>query len=76
MSIKAQFEFEAREKSRQIIEQKRIGLQRQNEFVRKKVQDARADVNKDAENLKHQLKGYEQEAAELERLEAELLLKL
>ncbi len=76
LSIKAQFESEAREKSRQIIDQKRIGLQKQNEFVKKKVQEARADVKKDAEKLKNQLKDFESEAVQLERMEAELLLKL
>ena len=76
LSIKAQFESEAREKSRQIIDQKRIGLQKQNEFVKKKVQEARADVKKDAEKLKNQLRDFESEAVQLERMEAELLLKL
>ena len=76
LSIKAQFESEAREKSRQIIDQKRIGLRKQNEFVKKKVQEARADVKKDAEKLKNQLRDFESEAVQLERMEAELLLKL
>ena len=62
LSIKAQFESEAREKSRQIIDQKRIGLQKQNEFVKKKVQEARADVKKDAEKIKNQLRDFESEA--------------
>jgi hypothetical protein len=44
--------------------------------VKKKVQEARADVKKDAEKLKNQLRDFESEAVQLERMEAELLLKL
>ena len=53
-----------------------MGLNRQNEYIRKKVEDARTDVQKEAEKLKSQINNYETEAQELERLEAEFLLKL
>ena len=53
-----------------------MGLARQNEFIRKKVQAARTNVNDNAEELKAQISNYETEAQQLERMEAELLQKL
>ncbi len=51
-------------------------MNKQNEFIKKKVEDARSEVEKEADKLKSQINNYETEAQELERLEAELLLKL
>lgn len=74
--VKAQVDYEAREKSRQIHQQKQFGKQRQNEHLMKRVHDARTEVRKDADNLKSKIRNFEQEAYELERREAELLAKL
>lgn len=65
-----------KEKSRAIAEGRRQGLNKQNEYIKRKVAIARAEVNKDADKMKVQINDYETEAQELERLEAELLLKL
>lgn len=53
-----------------------MGLNKQNEFIKKKVEGARVEVAKESEKLKSQINNYETEAQELERLEAELLMKL
>jgi hypothetical protein len=68
--------MEAREKSRAVMESRQKGLAKQNEFIKKKVQDARSDIRHDQDVLKSKIKKFEQEAIELERREAELLMKL
>ena len=66
----------AQERKLKIKEERQVGLYKQNEFIRKKVQNARANVNDQAQNLKNEIADYETEAQQLERLEAELLSKL
>jgi hypothetical protein len=57
-----QAEFEAKQKSKMIADQKRIGLNKQNDFIKKKVEGARGEVQKEAEKLKVQINSYETEA--------------
>lgn len=57
-----QAEFEAKQKSKMIAEQKRIGLNKQNDFIKKKVEGAREEVQKEADKLKVQINSYETEA--------------
>ena len=65
-----------KEKSRAIVEQRRAGINKQNEFIKQKVAVARAEVNREADKMKKQINAYETEAQQLERMEAELLMKL
>jgi len=51
-----------KEKSRQIVEARRVGISKQNEYIKSKVTAARAEVNKDAEKMKVQINSYETEA--------------
>lgn len=53
-----------------------MGQIRQNEFIRKKVQDAQSTKENDQKKLQDEISTYEKEAQELERMEAELLRKL
>jgi hypothetical protein len=57
-----QAEFEAKQKSKMIADQKRIGLNKQNDFIKKKVEGARGEVQKEADKLKVQINSYETEA--------------
>ena len=57
-----QAEFEAKQKSKMIADQKRLGLNKQNDFIKKKVEGARGEVQKEAEKLKVQINSYETEA--------------
>ena len=56
--------------------QKQLGVVKQNEFLMKKQLKARQDQNSKAFQMQEQINEYENEAAELERLEADLLVKL
>lgn len=53
-----------------------MGLAKQNDFIKKKREYARQDVNANAEIMTKQITNYEKESMELERLENELLRKL
>ena len=53
-----------------------MGYNRQNEFIQRKVAEARAGVMDNAGSMKNQIADYETEAQQLERMEAELLRKL
>ncbi len=67
---------QAQYRKQQIREQKQIGLQKQNDFIKMKRAIARQEVDMQANHMKHQIKDYEKESMELERLENELLRKL
>ena len=52
------------------------GYQKQNEFLKKKRDYARAGVNSEANRLSNAIQNYQMEGDELEKLETELLAKL
>ena len=68
--------YAALEKKRQILEAKKQGINRQNEFVRQKVGEVRVGVHDKMREYKNQITSFENEAQQLERIEAELLAKL
>ena len=49
---------------------------RQNEYMMKKQLDARRDGNEKANQMTKQIYDYEREAQQLEKMEADLLVKL
>ena len=51
-------------------------LQKQNDFIRNKVQSARVVVAENQYKMQQEISAYEKEAQELERMEADLLSKL
>jgi hypothetical protein len=61
-SQKEQTTYQAKEKSRKIVEARRAGINKQNEYIKSKVAAARAEVNKDADKMKSQINNYETEA--------------
>ena len=68
--------MQAQVKKQQIREQKAEGFRKMNEFVMKKRELARRDVDSQANNYRHQIVDLEKEGDELEKLETELLRKL
>lgn len=59
-----------------IINEKRSGQAKRDEFIKYRNQAARADVDEKGQDLQKEIQNYEKEAKELEMLEAQLLLKL
>jgi len=55
---------------------KQVGVARQNEFMMKKQLEARRGVNDNANVMSKQIYDYELEAQQLEKMEADLLIKL
>jgi len=56
--------------------QQQLGVVRQNEYMMKKQLEARRDTNEKANHMTKQIYDYEQEAQQLEKMEADLLVKL
>lgn len=55
---------------------RKMGQIKQNEFIRKKVTNARANQEQDQKKMQDEISTFEREAQELEQLEADLLRKL
>ena len=51
--MKEEQAYKANERKRHILAERRAGINRQNEFIRKKVHDARQGVNNQAHILKN-----------------------
>ena len=67
---------QAQFRKQQIREQRAQGLAKQNDFIKRKRDFARADVDSHANVIAKQITDYEKESQDLERLENELLRKL
>lgn len=63
-------------RKQQIREQKAQGLAKQNDFIKKKRDLARTEVDTAAQHITRQIGDFEKESMELERIENELLRKL
>ena len=60
----------------QIKQQKNEGYKKMNEYIMRKREQARKDVDGQAEDYKQQIINLENEGDQLEKLETELLRKL
>lgn len=69
-------EMELKQKHSQAEQEKRMAQVKQNEFIRNKVANARSGVTDQQQIMQSEIADFEKEAAELERMEAELLRKL
>lgn len=63
-------------RQKQVAEERRIAMSRQNEFVRDKVAAARTSIQEHQFRMQKEISSYEKEAQDLERMEADLLRKL
>lgn len=66
----------AQERKHQIQSQKMEGYRKMNEFVMRKREYARADINNKADGYRNEIGNLEMEGDDLEKLETELLRKL
>jgi len=66
-------QIEARSRQNRISQEKKLGLVKQNEFIKNKVANARSDYQQEANSIQNEIADYEKEARELEKMEAELL---
>ena len=68
--------YQASEQRQNIQIGKQMGAVRQNEFMMKKCFEARREQNDKAIEMQHDIHGYEHEAQDLQKMEADLLVKL